>query len=58
MEDSEHVNETVETFDILTVKKRIKKRAIKKNKSDLMCTPSSTTCKRKETNIIKKYSFP
>ena len=32
MEDSEHVNETVETFDILTVKKRIKKRAIKKNK--------------------------
>ena len=55
MEDSEHVNETVETFDILTVSAI---EQLKKTKSDLMCTPSSTTCKRKETNIIKKYSFP
>ena len=45
MGDSEHINETVETIDMLIVS------AIEqlKKKKDLMSTPSSNTCKRKET---------
>ena len=44
MGDSEHINETVETIDMLIVT------AIEQLKqNNLMSTPSSTTQKRKET---------
>ena len=47
MGDSEHINETVETIDMLIVGaiEQLKKKA----KNDLMSTPSSNTYKRKET---------
>ena len=46
MRDSEHVNETVETFNMLIVSAI---EQLKKTKSDLMSTPTSTIYKRKET---------
>ena len=46
-DDSEHINETVETIYILIVSAIEKLK--KKSRNDLMSTPSSTTCKRKET---------
>ena len=47
MGDSENINETVEKIDMLIVSaiEQLKK----KKKKDLMSTPSSNTCKRKET---------
>ena len=46
MEDSEHINETVETYDLL-IDSAIEQ--LKNVKNDLMSTPSSNDYKRKET---------
>ena len=46
MGDSEHINETAETIDMLIVSAT--KQLKKKGRNDLMSAPSSNTCKRKE----------
>ena len=46
MGDSEHINETVETIDMLIVSAI---EQLKKARNDLMSTPSQNTYKRKET---------
>ena len=45
MGDSEHINETLETIDMLIVSAI---EQLKKARNNLMSTPSSNTCKRKE----------
>ena len=45
MGDSEHINETAETIDMLTVGAI---EQLKKARNNLTSTPSSNTCKRKE----------
>ena len=46
MGDSEHINEAVETIDMLIVSAI---EQLKKARNDLMSTPPSNTYKRKET---------